>query len=53
MTDVAILLLMLAGLAAIAVGLWMVWAPLAVLFGGVLLCLVAIAAYGKRTKKRS
>ncbi|NLS97432.1 MAG: hypothetical protein GXX96_35275 [Planctomycetaceae bacterium] len=53
MTDLAILLLMLCGLATIAVGLWMAWPPMAVLFSGAMLCLVAIAAYRKQSKKRS
>jgi hypothetical protein len=52
MSDFAIFLLMFSGLATIAVGLAMVWPPLAVLFGGVLLCVVAVSAYGTRHKRK-
>ena len=49
--EYAILLVMLAGLATIAVGLAMVWPPLAVLFAGGLLCAVAVSAYARTAKK--
>jgi hypothetical protein len=52
MSDFAIFLLMFSGLATIAAGLAMVWPPLAVLFGGVLLCVVATSAYGQHAKRR-
>ena len=50
--EYAILLVMLAGLATIAVGLAMVWPPLAVLFAGALLCAVAVSAYVRTAKPR-
>lgn len=49
--EYVILLVMLAGLATIAAGLAMVWPPLAVLFGGALLCAVATSAYVRSKHK--
>lgn len=49
--DYVILILMLAGLATIGAGLAMVWPPLAVLFGGAVLCLVATSAYVRMRKE--
>lgn len=49
--DYVILIVMLAGLTLIGMGLAMVWTPLAVLFGGALLCAVATSAYVRMRKE--
>jgi hypothetical protein len=41
---------MAAGLAAIIAGLWLAWPPLALLFAGLVLCMISIAAYGKEKR---
>lgn len=43
--DWLILIVMLVGLATIAVGLAMVWQPLAVLYAGLAMCAIAVSAY--------
>jgi membrane protein implicated in regulation of membrane protease activity len=50
--DWLILIVMLAGLAMLGAGLAMVWTPLAVLFGGGVLCAVATSAYVRKQKER-
>lgn len=46
-----ILVMMLAGLATIGVALWMCWQPLAILYGGVVMCVIARAAYARHKKE--
>lgn len=46
-----ILIVMLTGLATIAAGLAMMWPPLAVMFAGGVLCMIAVQLY--RTQKEA
>ena len=48
--EYGILTTMAAGLEMMAVGLWLAWPPLALLFAGLVLCMISIAAYGKEKR---
>jgi len=43
--------MMLVGLATIGAGLALIWAPLAMLYAGGVLCVIAVTAYARRQKE--